>query len=123
MIDDIVPIYYTRNSYQIRENVRNAQFKVRTRQENVSGVMLPAFEKWVEGGNGMLLFIVYLYIIVHGYGFILNVWIERAAFELTGLGRGGQLVQKCKDTYAKALEALIEIATLQVRAIDFFECY
>jgi V-type H+-transporting ATPase subunit D len=49
--------------YQIRENVKKAQFKVKTRyallcfinlsvrQENVSGVMLPAFEKWIEGGN------------------------------------------------------------------------
>lgn len=42
-------------SYQIRENVKTAQFKVRTRQENVSGVMLPAFEKWHEGNNGTVL--------------------------------------------------------------------
>lgn len=37
-----------------------------------------------------------------------------AAFELTGLGRGGAQVQKCKDTYQKALEALVDIASLQV---------
>lgn len=72
--------------YQIKENVKSAQFKVRTRQENVSGVMLPAFEKWVEGSN---------------------------ANELTGLGRGGQQVQKCKETYMKAVEALVDIASLQ----------
>jgi V-type H+-transporting ATPase subunit D len=38
------------------------------------------------------------------------------AFELTGLGRGGQQVQKCKDTYQKAVQILIELASLQVFA-------
>jgi V-type H+-transporting ATPase subunit D len=37
------------------------------------------------------------------------------AFELTGLGRGGQQVQKCKETFSKAMEALVDIASLQVR--------
>ena len=36
------------------------------------------------------------------------------AFELTGLGRGGQQVQKCKETYIKAVETLVELASLQV---------
>jgi V-type H+-transporting ATPase subunit D len=76
--------------FQVRENVKTAKFKVRTRQENVSGVMLPTFEKWIE---------------------------QSAATELTGLGRGGQQVQKCRDTYAKAVEALIDIASLQVSSL------
>ncbi|KAJ3193314.1 H(+)-transporting V1 sector ATPase subunit D [Dinochytrium kinnereticum] len=37
----------------------------------------------------------------------------QSAFELTGLGRGGQQVQKCKDTYAKAVEVLVQLASLQ----------
>ncbi|KAI9208867.1 ATP synthase subunit D-domain-containing protein [Polychytrium aggregatum] len=73
-------------SYQIREGVKSAQLKVKTRQENVSGVMLPAFDLIVDGQN---------------------------AFELTGLGRGGQQIQKSKDTYKKAVEVLIELASLQ----------
>ncbi|CAG8608159.1 7267_t:CDS:2 [Ambispora gerdemannii] len=73
-------------SYQVQENAKNAQLRVRTKQENVSGVMLPAFENYMEGGN---------------------------AFELTGLGRGGQQVQKCKETYIKAVETLVELASLQ----------
>jgi V-type H+-transporting ATPase subunit D len=36
-----------------------------------------------------------------------------SAFELTGLGRGGQQIQKCKDTYKKAVEVLVELASLQ----------
>ena len=31
-------------SYQIQESVKNASFKVRAKQDNVSGVILPAFE-------------------------------------------------------------------------------
>ncbi|CAG8504852.1 11821_t:CDS:2 [Cetraspora pellucida] len=73
-------------NYQVQESVKNAQLRVRTKQENVSGVMLPAFECYIEGTN---------------------------AFELTGLGRGGQQVQKCKETYVKAVETLVELASLQ----------
>ncbi|CAG8579183.1 257_t:CDS:2 [Dentiscutata erythropus] len=73
-------------NYQVQESVKSAQFRVRTKQENVSGVMLPAFECYTEGAN---------------------------AFELTGLGRGGQQIQKCKETYVKAVETLVELASLQ----------
>ncbi|KAG0243592.1 H(+)-transporting V1 sector ATPase subunit D [Actinomortierella wolfii] len=72
--------------YQVQESVKSAQFRVRAKQENVSGVMLPAFEGYQEGSN---------------------------ANELTGLGRGGQQVQKCKETYTKAVETLVELASLQ----------
>jgi V-type H+-transporting ATPase subunit D len=37
----------------------------------------------------------------------------QSQFELTGLGRGGQQVQKCKDTYQKAVQVLVELASLQ----------
>ncbi|KAL1919849.1 uncharacterized protein VTP21DRAFT_1780 [Calcarisporiella thermophila] len=73
-------------SYQIQESAKVAQLRVRTKQENVSGVMLPVFECYSEGAN---------------------------AFELTGLGRGGQQVQKCKEAYVKAIETLVELASLQ----------
>ncbi|KAI8073148.1 D subunit of V-type ATPase [Gongronella butleri] len=73
-------------SYQIQEASKTAQLRVRAKQENVSGVMLPVFEMYSEGGN---------------------------AFEFTGLGRGGQQVQKAKEVYAKAVETLVELASLQ----------
>ncbi|KAJ1962111.1 H(+)-transporting V1 sector ATPase subunit D [Dispira parvispora] len=73
-------------SYQVREHVKHAQLRVRANQENVSGVMLPSFEVYNEGAN---------------------------SFELTGLGRGGQQIQKCKDTYTKATQTLVELASLQ----------
>jgi len=73
--------------YQIQESAKSARFRVRTKQENVSGVYLPAFESFTTEGNN--------------------------DFGLTGLGKGGQQVQKCRETYARAVETLVELASLQ----------
>lgn len=75
--------------YQIQESAKSASFRVRTKQENVSGVFLPQFESYqTEGKND---------------------------FGLTGLGKGGQQVQRCRETYTRAVETLVELASLQVR--------
>ncbi|KAI9477204.1 H(+)-transporting V1 sector ATPase subunit D [Coemansia sp. RSA 989] len=74
-------------SYQVRESAKTATFKVSAKQENVSGVLLPAFESDVQSGPGQ--------------------------FELTGLGRGGQQIQKARAVYIKAVETLVELASLQ----------
>jgi len=77
--------------YQVQESAKSARFRVRTRQENVSGVFLPAFESYVaEGSND---------------------------FGLTGLGKGGQQVQRCRETYTRAVETLVELASLQTTFI------
>jgi vacuolar-type H+-ATPase subunit D/Vma8 len=52
-----------------------------------SGVYLPTFESVVEGNSD---------------------------FGLTGLGRGGQQVQRAIEVYSKAVETLVELASLQV---------
>lgn len=73
--------------YQIQESAKSARFRIKTKQENVSGVFLPAFESYsTEGSND---------------------------FGLTGLGKGGQQVQRCRETYARAVETLVELASLQ----------
>jgi len=80
-------------SYQISQSVSTARFRLRTRQENVSGVLLPAFEVFQtesEGGGS-----------------------NGGDFALTGLGRGGQQVQKAREVYSKAVETLVELASLQ----------
>ncbi|GAA5967879.1 hypothetical protein JCM11641_005795 [Rhodosporidiobolus odoratus] len=78
-------------AYQIQESVGEATFKVKAKQENVSGTILPAFEvsraPAENGGNG--------------------------SFGLTGLGRGGQQITRCRETFAKAVETLVELASLQ----------
>ncbi|TVY39257.1 V-type proton ATPase subunit D [Lachnellula occidentalis] len=73
--------------YQVQESAKSARFRVRTKQENVSGVFLPAFESYTTDGNN--------------------------DFGLTGLGKGGQQVQRCRETYARAVETLVELASLQ----------
>lgn len=75
--------------YQIQESAKAARFRIRTKQENVSGVYLPQFESYLTEGNN--------------------------DFGLTGLGKGGQQVQRCRETYARAVETLVALASLQVR--------
>ncbi|PHH61684.1 hypothetical protein CDD82_2118 [Ophiocordyceps australis] len=73
--------------YQVQESAKSACFRIRTKQENVSGVLLPAFESYLAPGSN--------------------------DFGLTGLGKGGQQVQRCRETYGRAVEALVELASLQ----------
>ncbi|CAI7608872.1 unnamed protein product [Penicillium discolor] len=73
--------------YQIQESAKQARFRVRTKQENISGVLLPTFESYTQEG-------------VNDFG-------------LTGLGKGGQQIQRCRETYARAVETLVELASLQ----------
>ena len=72
--------------YQIQESAKSARFRIRAKQENVSGVLLPAFESYLTEGNN--------------------------DFAMTGLGKGGQQVQRCRETYARAVEALVELEDL-----------
>ena len=80
--------------FQIQESVKQAKFRVKTKQENVSGVFLPQFESYTAEGS--------------------------SDFGLTGLGKGGQQVQRCRETYARAVETLVELASLQVCITWFF---
>jgi len=68
------------------QSVSKAQIKIRTKRDNVAGVILPSFESFNDGGD---------------------------VFELTGLGRGGTQLQKLKRNYSEAIKTLIELATLQ----------
>lgn len=78
-------------SYQVIESVQKARFQIKAKQENVSGVYLPAFESHVNE--------------------------EINDFKMTGLGRGGQQVQKAKMVYTKAVDTLVELASLQTAFI------
>ncbi|PWA70948.1 ATPase, V1 complex, subunit D [Artemisia annua] len=71
----------------VLENVQSASVRVRSRQENVAGVKLPKFEYFTEG--------------------------EMTKNDLTGLARGGQQVQGCRSAYLKAVEVLVDLASLQ----------
>jgi vacuolar-type H+-ATPase subunit D/Vma8 len=83
-------------SYQIQESVKTARFRLRTKQENVSGVFLPQFESFTTND-------------------------AKDDFGLTGLGKGGQQVQRCRETYRRAVETLVELASLQTAFVTLDE--
>ncbi|KEY80592.1 vacuolar ATP synthase subunit D [Aspergillus fumigatus] len=78
--------------YQVQESAKQARFRVRAKQENVSGVFLPQFESYTEEG-------------INDFG-------------LTGLGKGGQQVQRCRETYARAVETLVELANEVIKVVN-----
>ncbi|EGD78328.1 V-type proton ATPase subunit D [Salpingoeca rosetta] len=73
-------------SHTVLQNVNRATFMVKAHKDNVAGVQLPIFHPARDGSSG---------------------------FELTGLSRGGQEIQRCKETWDKAVELLVELASLQ----------
>ncbi|GAA6021918.1 hypothetical protein JCM11491_004794 [Sporobolomyces phaffii] len=84
-------------SYQIQESVTQATFRVKAKQENVSGTILPAFEKDQA----------------HEDQQTASSASTAGGINLTGLGRGGQQITKCRETFKKAVETLVELASLQ----------
>ncbi|XP_069956608.1 V-type proton ATPase subunit D isoform X2 [Cherax quadricarinatus] len=68
------------------QNVIKARIKTRSKLDNIAGVHLPVFESFEDGID---------------------------TYELTGLSRGGQQMGKLKMNYKRAIELLIELATLQ----------
>eukprot|EP00741_Cyanophora_paradoxa_P016373 tig00020912_g15808.t1 len=80
--------------YSIIQNVDKATLKLKMRADNVAGVQLPIFEQFAEGSDGT---------------------------ELTGLSKGGQQVQNCKQLFVKAMELLVQLASLQTAFITLDE--
>jgi V-type H+-transporting ATPase subunit D len=81
-------------SHTVLHNVTKAQLKVKTATENVAGVNLPIFETVREGSD---------------------------TFELTGLSRGGQQIDRLKKNYEKAIKLLVDLASLQTSFITLDE--
>ncbi|XP_064624118.1 V-type proton ATPase subunit D-like [Lineus longissimus] len=81
-------------NHLVIQNVNKAQIKVRQRKDNVAGVSLPIFEHYTDGSD---------------------------SYELTGLSRGGQQIDKLKKNYSKAVELLVELASLQTSFITLDE--
>ena len=81
-------------SQTVVESAGQASYRLKVNSENVAGVTLPVFEGTQEGGGGQ---------------------------ELTGLARGGTKVRESKEAYVKALEALIQLASLQTSFVTLDE--
>jgi len=78
----------------VLENVSQAIIRVKLDTDNVAGVHLPVFKQLMEGNHGQ---------------------------ELYGLSHGGQRINESRETHMKALEALIELASLQTAFITLDE--
>lgn len=83
-------------SYAVREAAGSgsAQFQVQTRIENVSGVQLPIFEARIVSSSS-------------------NESSSQSGQDFTALSRGGQQVQKCRETNQRFLQSLLNLASLQ----------
>lgn len=73
--------------HTIFDNVEAAQIKVKAVTENVAGVKLPKFQYMNDGSESKM--------------------------EMTGLGKGGQPIQNCRTANVKAIQLLVELASLQ----------
>ncbi|CAH1441600.1 unnamed protein product [Lactuca virosa] len=80
--------------FTVIENVKTATLRVKSRTENIAGVKLPKFDYFTE---------------------------SETKNDLTGLARGGQQVQVCKTAYVKAIEVLVELASLQTSFLTLDE--
>jgi V-type H+-transporting ATPase subunit D len=78
----------------VLQNVTKAQIKIRTKKDNVAGVQLPIFESYQDGTD---------------------------TYELAGLARGGQQLQKLKKNYQAAIKVLVELASLQTSFVTLDE--
>lgn len=78
----------------VLQSAKTPSVQIGHRVDNVAGVRLPVF-KYNNTGN--------------------------EAYELAGLGRGGAKVKHCKETYSKALELLVELASLQTSFVTLDE--
>ncbi|KAK6101071.1 V-type proton ATPase subunit D 1 [Brugia pahangi] len=81
-------------SHIVIQNVSRAQHRVLMKTENVVGVFLPVFDSYIDGPD---------------------------TYDLTGLGKGGANITKLKKNYNRAVELLVELATLQTCFITLDE--
>jgi len=78
----------------VLQNVNKAQIKVKSKKDNVAGVNLPVFEAYQDGAD---------------------------SYDMIGLSKGGQQLKKLKANYGKAIELLVELASLQTSFITLDE--
>ncbi|POI34498.1 hypothetical protein CIB84_001749 [Bambusicola thoracicus] len=113
-------------STTVIQNVNKAQVKIRAKKDNVAGdsfvdsrhfnfqgscVTLPVFEHYQEGGDKYTMGALATNLVL----------FFSSGYELTGLARGGEQLAKLKRNYAKAVELLVELASLQTSFVTLDE--
>jgi len=84
-------------SQTVLQNVSQATLKLRMDSDNVAGVHLPIFKTFEKSKQAS------------------------TPLELTGLSKGGQEIKKSREVHIKAIESLIELASLQTAFITLDE--
>jgi len=84
-------------SQTVLQNASQATLKLRMESDNVAGVHLPIFKTFGDGKQAS------------------------TALELTGLSKGGQDIKKSREIHIKAMESLIELASLQTAFVTLDE--
>lgn len=83
--------------HSVVESVSTASVRVRSSSTNIAGVRLPRFEHFTDSAA------------------------SDSKSALTGLARGGQQVQACRQAHVKAIEVLVELASLQTSFLTLDE--
>jgi len=78
----------------VLENVSTASYRLKIGSDNVAGVHLPNFDQFSE---------------------------NKTPQEFIGLGKGGQQILKCREAYIKALDGLVQLASLQTAFVTLDE--
>ncbi|KAI3430836.1 hypothetical protein D9Q98_009247 [Chlorella vulgaris] len=81
--------------HTVFDSVDQASIRVRASTDNVAGVKLPKFESLKEGQGSKL--------------------------GLIGLGSGGKQIQECRKSFMKAVDLLVELASLQTAFLTLDE--
>lgn len=130
------------HSITVIQNVNKAQVKVRAKKDNVagkfvkrshhlwwdrvlnvyflsSGVTLPVFEHYQEGGDSKSHLDKIMFDTSSVLWSVNDSCESRSSlcllgYELTGLAKGGEQISRLKRNYARAVELLVELASLQV---------
>ena len=98
-------------SQAVLQNVNKAQIKVKTKNDNVAGVNLPVFESYQVACKIKEMFVT-----------LYNSFQDGGdAYELAGLAKGGQQLKRLKANYQKAINLLVELASLQTSFITLDE--
>jgi len=82
-------------SNAVLEGVSEATYKIKIEEDNVAGVHLPVFKRYQDNTN--------------------------IPAELYGLGKGGTHIRDSRVVYMKALEALVQLASLQTAFLTLDE--
>ena len=114
----------------VLQNVTKAQIKIRTKKDNVAGILFEIKQTHLLGFTyALILFLLInttqITLLLLNSGVTLPVFESYQdgtdTYELAGLARGGQQLAKLKKNYQAAIKLLVELASLQTSFVTLDE--